>query len=121
MELTQKQLEYIRKHVEEGALLEDVLTRKLPDARIAIIRGYDSFSNHAYTQGAFFNAKRAEKIMAKITPTGDPEISDAFHILIVSVEQLNNRVWDLYAERPLDGVDRMMIYEALEMDLKYHT
>lgn len=99
--------------------LRDLIPSEFPDAVISIIRGYDNFSYEAYTQGAFFGKERAEKAMNEIPSNGGPDLSNTYHIITGTVEDLNkDRMFDKKTNMPLDNHDKKMIYEHLKKDLQ---
>ncbi len=113
MELTQEQVRKIGKQVSDGVALEDVLPSQFPDARIAVIRGYDNFSYEAYTKGAFFDQNQAEKVMAEIPPNGT--LPDTYHIVTGTVKDLQDgKISDMRTRQPLDDIDRSMVYSSLQ-------
>jgi len=113
MQITKKQLQKIRKEVSKGVELEEVLQAQLPDAKIAIIRGYDNFSHEAYTKGVFFYKSQARKVMDKISPNGT--LADTYHIVTGTViDLMNGKISDKRTGQSLDEVDRIMVYDSLE-------
>ncbi len=113
MELTQEQLRKIGKQVSDGVALEELLPNQLPDARIVVIRGYDNFSNEAYTQGAFFDESQARQVMAEIPQNGT--LPDTYHIVTGTVKDfMDGRISDGRTGQPLDDIDRSTIYSSLQ-------
>lgn len=112
MDLTQEQVRKIGKQVSEGVALEELLPNQFPDARIAVIRGYDNFSSEAYTKGAFFDENQARQVMAEIPPNGT--LPDTYHIVTGTVGDLvDGRISDRRTGQPLDDIDRSMVYSSL--------
>lgn len=133
MELTKKELNWLRNQVSEGASLEELLQKSFPDADIAIIRGLDRFEDYAsYIHGAYFIKMQAGSVMERIPPNGDPDIKDMFYIITATVREIELEIEqgrvksgrkrppldDFGRRRPLlDDLDKMMIYFSLEKHL----
>ena len=114
MELTKEQLGEIGKQVSKGNLLEEVLSNKFSDTRIAIIRGYDNFSYEAYTKGAFFDEAQAKEVMNNILPNGTLDLSDSYHIITGTIKDLSEgEILDRRTWQPLDNIDKRMVYDSL--------
>lgn len=111
--LTQEQVRTIGKHVSDGVALEEVLPSQFPDARIAVIRGYDNFSDEAYTKGAFFDEDQAKQVMGEIPPNGT--LPDTYHVVTGTVQDLQaGNIIDMKTRLPLDDIDRSMVYSSLQ-------
>lgn len=119
-ELTQNQLRALRKDVEKGKNLADLLQR-FPAAEIWVIRGYDAVSEEAYTYGAYFNEAEARRAAEKISSNSDDEIEDSYHIIKISIRDIelfgHQGKIDLRTEKSLDEKDREIIYLSLEQKL----
>ena len=115
MELTEEQLREIWDSVLEGAVLSELLVTQFPHANISIIRGYDNFSDEAYTQGAFFDEEEAVDSMRKIHLNGTGDLSDSYHVLRCTVLFLEEgRIYDGRTLQSLSDISRIMIYSSLK-------
>ena len=101
-------------NVVQRKLLEDILSREFPNATIAIIRGYDHFSDEAYTHDAYFSELDARTSMTQIKPNGDKDLKNTYHLIIVNPRMLLlNQVIDKKTEKELEDIDKIIIYAKL--------
>ena len=122
MQLNTKQKEYVTKQISKGGKqLADVLGREFPSAEITIVRGHDRFDRSRYNYKACFSDVEAiaEKLIAECSPNwGDREIRDIFYLVRGTFICLQEgEVFDPETEKPLNGVDRLLIYGLLKSSL----
>lgn len=117
MNLTIEELKGVKEQVfVKRYPIEKILSEQHPDKNIAIVRGYDKFSNEKYTNMAFFTSEQARKYIAEIPSNGCMNFSDTFHIIISSIEQLEmGRILDKGYQ--LDKIDKVLIYNSLQAAL----
>src|SRR3989344_2941736 len=118
MELSADQLQTLASTATDPGSLEHTLLTKFPDATISVVRGLDRFAMETYTHGAYFSEAVAREAMAKIPPNGDVGLADVYHILSGTVQELHGRTpsrafIDKRSQRPLDHIDRQMVYTSL--------
>ena len=115
MELTRQQQGYLGFLIsDKGVTVEDLLRELFKDSTIAIIRGWDNFSGGAYTKDAYFNEQEARKVMEEIPPNGTGDLSDSYHIVTGTINDLvTGEIRDLKTRRTMDSIDRRMVYENL--------
>lgn len=116
MGLTKRQQSYLGFLIsDKGVIVEDLLKELFEECTIAIIRGYDNFSYESYTKDAYFDEQKAREAMRKIPSNGTGGLSDSYHIVTGTIDDLRSgRIRDLRTLEILGSpIDRKMIYQRL--------
>lgn len=113
MELTEEQLGYLYYLiVNNGNLLRDILSEEFPEVEISLVVEYSYFGHNVILQGAFFSEERARKAMALLPKEIEPPLRYFYSILKGTPERL-------LEESTFDEVDKALIYDTLEKNLRY--
>lgn len=94
--------------------IEQIFLRAFPDIKIFIVRGFDEYSETAYTHSAYFVRGEAETVIRNIPSNGDGDLTDTYHLITTNFDRLyHSKVYDQRTEKRLDNIDISLVYRSL--------